>query len=81
MYALLHLTDKTTSAIDDAALLDDVIVSVSISYSCGNNDMFIEKIFRYCVLFTALQDRRLRLLVGSYEASTANLYLYFIKQC
>ena len=31
MYALLHLTDKTTSAIDDAALLDDVFVSVSIS--------------------------------------------------
>ena len=31
MYALLHLTDKTTSAIDDAALLDDMFVSVSIS--------------------------------------------------
>ena len=33
MYALLYLTDKTTSAIDDAALLDDMFVSVSISYS------------------------------------------------
>ena len=31
MYALLHLTDKATSAIDDAALLDDMFVSVSIS--------------------------------------------------
>ena len=41
--------------------------------------MFIEKIFRYCVLFTTLEDRRLRLLVGSYKASTANLYLVLYK--
>ena len=34
-----------------------------------------------CVLFTASRDRRLRLLVGSYETSTANLSCYFIKQC
>ena len=33
MYALLRLTDKTSSAIDDVALLDGMFVSVSISYS------------------------------------------------
>ena len=33
MYALLRLTDKTSSAIDDVALLDGIFVSVSISYS------------------------------------------------
>ena len=68
------LTDKNSSAIDAVALLDIVFVSVWFSYSvvitiCS----FRRSCVIVCVLFIASGDRRLRLLVGSYKTSTANL--------